>query len=119
MNRRAAAIALVLLVLGSSPGLARDPFAEHPSERDVPRRFPDPAPFIAPPPGLYYVTETYVADVITSSGPLTTYSTTTIHESTGSYARVLETVAPAPPSLRLQGLQRDSRSPMVDVGNVD
>jgi hypothetical protein len=52
----------------------------------------DPAPFIAPPLGLYYVTDTYVADVVTSSGPLTTYSTATIHESTGSYARVLDTV---------------------------
>jgi hypothetical protein len=38
------------------------------------------------------VTDTYVADVVTSSGPLTTYSTNTIHESTGSYARVLDTV---------------------------
>jgi hypothetical protein len=39
------------------------------------------------------VTETYVADVVTASGPLTTYTTATIHESTGSYARVLESLA--------------------------
>jgi hypothetical protein len=39
------------------------------------------------------VTDTYVADVVTSNGPLTTYSTSTIHESTGSYARVLDSVA--------------------------
>lgn len=94
MNRRAAAAAaLAFLVLWSSPALARDPLAEERrSERDVPRRDPDPAPFIAPPPGLYYVTDTYVADVVTSTGPLTTYTTTTVHESTGSYARVLDTV---------------------------
>jgi hypothetical protein len=59
----------------------------------VPEREADPAPFIAPPPDLYYVTDTYVADVVTSSGPLTTYATATVHESTGSYARVLDTVA--------------------------
>lgn len=97
MRRRvAAAAAIAVGVLCSSPALAWDPFREDgragpaapESERD-----PDPAPFIAPPPGLYYVTDTYVADVVTSSGPLTTYSTTTIHESTGSYALVLDTVA--------------------------
>jgi hypothetical protein len=93
MNRRAAGAALALFVFWSSPSLARDPFADEPlSERDVPRRYPDPAPFIAPPPGVYYVTDTYVADVVTSTGPLTTYTTTTVHESTGSYARVLDTV---------------------------
>ena len=43
-------------------------------------------------PDLYYVTDTYVADVVTTSGPLTTYATTTVHESTGRYARILDTV---------------------------
>ena len=95
-RRAAAAAAIAVVVLCSSPALAWDPIPEDgragpaapESERD-----PDPAPFIAPPPGLYYVTDTYVADIVTSSGPLTTYSTTTIHESTGSYALVLDTVA--------------------------
>jgi hypothetical protein len=91
MNRRSAAAALALLFLWSSPALARDPFRD--DGRSEPTPFPDPAPFIAPPPGLYYVTDTYVADVVTSDGPLTTYSTATVHESTGSYARVLETVS--------------------------
>jgi hypothetical protein len=90
MNRRSAAVALALLLLWSSPALGRDPFRDDRGSESVP--LPDPAPFIAP-PGVYYVTDTYVADVVTSSGPLTTYSTTTVHESTGSYARVLETVA--------------------------
>ena len=92
MKRRAAAM-LALFFLWSAPALAWDPFREdgghEPPEIE---REPDPAPFIAPPPGIYYVTDTYVADVVTSAGALTTYSTTTVHESTGSYARVLDTV---------------------------
>src|SRR5207302_158340 len=91
MKRECIAATLVLLLLGSSPALAWDPFRVR-DEPPPPSREPDPAPFIAPPPGIYYVTDTYVADVVTSSGPLTTYSTATIHESTGSYARVLDIV---------------------------
>ncbi len=91
MKRECVAATLVLFLLGSSPALAWDPFRER-DEPPAPSREPDPAPFIAPPPGIYYVTDTYVADVVTSSGPLTTYSTATIHESTGSYARVLDIV---------------------------
>src|SRR5207249_143462 len=95
MKRRSAVAVFGVLLLWSSPALAWDPSREDrriepaPPERDLD---PDPAPFIAPPPGIYYVTDTYVADVVTSSGPVTTYSTSTIHESTGSYARVLDTV---------------------------
>ena len=91
MKRQSAAATLALLLLMSSPALAWNPFRERP-QPPVAAREPDPAPFVAPPPGIYYVTDTYVADVVTSSGPLTTYSTTTVHESTGSYARVLDTV---------------------------
>jgi hypothetical protein len=96
MKRRSAAAALAIIVLWSSPALAWDPFGEDGRPEPTvsePERDPDTAPFIAPPPDIYYVTDTYVADVVTSNGPLTTYSTSTIHESTGSYARVLESVA--------------------------
>jgi hypothetical protein len=93
MKRRTAALVLAILTLWSSPARAWDPFREEaPWEPPTSGQEPDPAPFIAPPPGIYYVTDTYVADVVTSSGPVTTYSTTTVHESTGSYARVLDTV---------------------------
>jgi hypothetical protein len=92
MKRRTSAAAVAVLLLWSSPALARDPLREEPSDPVRVQPKPDPAPFVAPPPGLYYVTDTYVADVVTSSGPLTTYSTTTVHESTGSYARVLDMV---------------------------
>jgi len=91
MKRWTLAAALALVLLSSSPALAWNPYRERPAP-PPPAREPDPAPFVAPPPGVYYVTDTYVADVVTSSGPLTTYSTTTVHESTGSYARVLDTV---------------------------
>jgi len=93
VKRRCVAAVLGFLIVLSSPALAWDPAREERRPEPVaPQREPDPAPFIAPPPGLYYVTDTYVADVVTSSGPLTTYSTATVHESTGSYARVLDTV---------------------------
>jgi hypothetical protein len=89
-----AAVVLAALVLWPSAALTRDPFGgeDRPASPE-PERDPDPAPLIAPPPGIYYVTETYVADVVTSSGPVTTYATTTVNESTGSYARVLDIVA--------------------------
>jgi hypothetical protein len=95
MKRRAAAAVFAVLFLWSSPALGRDILPEDGRSEPPPPEpepYPDPAPLIAPPPGIYYVTDTYVADVVTSSGPLTTYSTSTIHESTGSYARVLDTV---------------------------
>ena len=92
MKGRTAAAIFAIFAVWSTPALAWDPFREDIPDTSEPDRELDPAPFIAPPPGLYYVTDTYVADVVTSSGPLTTYSTSTMHESTGSYARVLDTV---------------------------
>jgi hypothetical protein len=94
MTGRVFLIVFVLLAAGSRAAAAWDPFADTDGSPEPPTTEPpaDPAPFIAPPPGLYYVTDTYVADVVTVSGPLTTYTTTTVHESTGSYARVLDSV---------------------------
>lgn len=88
-------IAAGVLALAGGAALARDSVREErtPPEPSVaPTMNPDPAPLIAPPPGIYYVTDTYVADVVTTTGALTTYTTATIHQSTGSWARVLETV---------------------------
>jgi hypothetical protein len=100
MRRRTALLVSVLLFACWSPALAR----ELDDDRRIdppPAPTPDvgPAPYIAPPPDIYYVTDTYVADVVTASGPLTTYTTTTVHQSTGSYARVLETVGTGVPSV--------------------
>jgi hypothetical protein len=92
MKRRGVVIGLALSLLFSTPALAWDPGRGEitPPAATPP---PDPAPYLAPPPDLYYVTDTYVSDVVTTNGALTTYSTTTAHESTGSYARVLDSVA--------------------------
>lgn len=51
---------------------------------------PEPAPVI--PQGLYLVTEVYVADIVSVAGPLTTYTTATVVETPGTYARVIDTV---------------------------
>lgn len=53
---------------------------------------PPPPPVPIAPSGIYYVTEVYVADIVTVSGPLTTYATATIADTPGTYARVADTV---------------------------
>jgi len=52
---------------------------------------PEPTP-VAPPEGIYLVTDVYAGESVVRSGPVTTYTTDTVHEITGSYARVLESV---------------------------
>ncbi|HLZ47306.1 MAG TPA: hypothetical protein VKR80_01495 [Candidatus Limnocylindria bacterium] len=92
--KRLTAIAVVAwLAIGASPVLAWDPDWEA-LEPDPPAPAawsPDPSP-VAPPDGVYLVTETYAGDSVVQSGPVTTYTTETVHETTGSYARVLESV---------------------------
>jgi hypothetical protein len=93
--KRLTAIAVVAwLALGASPVLAWDPdwdaVAPEPPAPPVAWE-PDPSP-VAPPDGVYLVTETYAGDSVIQSGAITTYTTATIHETTGSYARVLESV---------------------------
>ena len=118
MKRGGAAAALGLLLLWSSPAFAWDTFLEEGrSEPPVLEAAPDLAPLIATPPGLYYVTDTYVQDVVTSSGPLTTYSTATVHESTGSYARVLDTV-PTGASSAFDGSAFNGRAALTDGRSV-
>lgn len=115
MTRGAAAVALALLAAGASPALAGDPFDKASGSPEPPASPPlaDPAPFIAPPPGIYFVTDTYVADVVTVSGPLTTYTTTTVHESTGSYARVLDAVGTGTAST-FDGAALNGRATLTD-----
>ena len=94
MNRLTLALVVVALVANVQPGLARDPYRDDGDLADpgATSWSPGPAP-VAPPAGIYLVTDTYTGDSVTRSGPLTTYTTETVHETTGSYARVLETVA--------------------------
>ena len=110
--------AAALSIGAPSRALARDPFhgdVPPPAPDDQPT--PDPSAYKAPPPGIYYVTDTYVADVVTVDGPLTTYSTSTVHESTGSYARVLGTVATGVESA-FDGAAFNGRSSLTDGRGV-
>ena len=95
MNRSlVVAASLAATLIAATPACAWDPDSEDWSF-DPPEGAawaPEPAP-VAPPEGIYLVTETYVDDIVTRSGPVTTYATETVHETTGSYARVLESVA--------------------------
>ena len=91
MNRLAATLILATALVPANAGYAREPLEDGspPVPPIVPT--PDPVAFVVP-AGLYYVTDTYVADVVATSEATTTYSTTTVHESTGTYARVVDSI---------------------------
>jgi hypothetical protein len=91
MKERAAMMATAFVFLSGINADARDPFENESPRLPIVERSADPAPFVVP-AGLYYVTETYVGDVVATNGATTTYSTTTVHESTGTYARVVDVV---------------------------
>ena len=113
--KRLVTTAVLALIFGSTaPAAARDPFREHP-ELEFPRSNvwkPEPAP-IDPPLGIYLVTDTYAGDSVIRVGPVTTYSTETIHETTGSYARVLESVTTGAGSV-YDGASFNGRASMTD-----
>lgn len=90
MKTRTGLLLASILFLSSVAAHAREPLVDHWPPIPVPPA-PDPVPFVVP-AGLYYVTDTYVADVVATSDATTVYSTTTVHESTGTYARVIDTV---------------------------
>ena len=116
MNRAALAIAVLLVLSRGSVAYAWDP------DRD-PEVVEPPAPWapepvgVAPPAGIYLVTETYVADVVVHSGALTTYATETTVETTGSYARVLETV-PTGAASEYDGSAFNGRAALTDGRSV-
>src|SRR5205085_10591067 len=83
---RCVIVALALLLI--MPGRA---YAFVPAE-DRPRVAPKATPPVQMPAGPYRVTEAYVADIITRSGDLTSYSTATQHHVTDTFARVLDRV---------------------------
>src|SRR5207247_10928428 len=72
----------------------------------------DAARFVVP-AGHYYVTDTYVGDVVATSGATTTYRTTTVHESTGTYARAIDTVDTGISSA-FDGLAFNGRAALTD-----
>lgn len=89
--RRPLVAVLVLAVnaMSAVPALAWDPFGDDLSIDDPAPV--DPAPFVVP-DGIYVVTDVYAGDVVVSSGSTTTYTTTTEHETPGTYARIVDVV---------------------------
>jgi len=89
MNIRRAGAGLILAI---APALCAGPA----SADELDAGFSDSArpPFTAPPvpAGLYLVTDVYAGEVITSSGNTTTYSTATVADIPGTYARVVDVV---------------------------
>lgn len=115
---RSIAVAMLLALLLPAPAAAWDPDQHNESDRWPPAAAwePDPAP-VPPPPGIYLVTEIYTGDVVTHSGNVTTYATETVHETTGSYARILETVGTGGSSA-YDGTAFNGRMTMTDGRSV-
>jgi hypothetical protein len=91
-RKRTATMVIAIALLSSASANAREPFENEWSPLPPqPTPAPDPVAFVVP-TGLYYVTDTYVADVVATLDATTRYSTTTVHESTGTYARVIDAV---------------------------
>lgn len=112
------AASLVAMLVGSSTASAWDPEWEDPSPEPEPTAaWSSPGEPVDPPPGIYLVTDSYVADVVTSSGPVTVYATETVHQTTGSYARVLESVATGGSS-DFDGAAFNGRAAMTDGRSV-
>ena len=90
MKTRIAILLPSILLLSSMSANAREPLEDERIPIPNPP-VPDPVALVVP-IGLYFVTDTYVGDVVATSDATTVYSTTTVHESTGTYARVIDTV---------------------------
>ena len=87
--RLALSLAIAIVASCSRPALAWDPFWD-----DFDPGFvspPDPAPFVVP-EGIYLVTDVYAGDVVSTHGDTTTYAAETVHETPGTYARVVDVV---------------------------
>jgi hypothetical protein len=87
--RLALSLAFVLVASCSRPALAWDPFWDDFDPGLVSP--PDPAPFVVP-EGIYLVTDVYAGDVVSTYGDTTTYETQTVHDTPGTYARVVDVV---------------------------
>ncbi|HEX9495232.1 MAG TPA: hypothetical protein VGA38_05690 [Candidatus Limnocylindria bacterium] len=115
---RSITLGVLVILLLATPAAAWDPEEDDRSDWWPPAAVwePEPAP-VPPPPGIYLVTDTYAGDVVSQSGNVTTYATETVHETTGSYARVLETVDTGGSSA-YDGAAFNGRTTMTDGRSV-
>ena len=111
MRRTLALLLLCLQVAGARPALAGDPFAG-PGFDEGPTDPSDPAPLVVP-DGLYSVTEVYAGDVVTSAGDTTVYSTATVRDDPGTFARVVDVVGTGQAS-RFDGASFNGRGRLPD-----
>lgn len=111
MRRMLALLLVGLQVASARPALAWDPFAD-PGFDEGPTDRPDPAPFVVP-DGLYSVTDVYAGDVVTSAGDTTVYSTATIRDDPGTFARVVDVVGTGQAS-RFDGASFNGRARLPD-----
>jgi hypothetical protein len=113
MRKRATALAMAILLTYCISVAAREPLENEwlPFPPPV-APGPDPVAFVVP-AGLYFVTDTYLADVVTTNDATTTYSTTTEHESTGTFARVIDSVDTGASS-RFDGRAFNGRGALTD-----
>ena len=102
----------------TSPACAWAPDSDRePPDGPDPDRTPVAEPVIERPEGIYLVNETYLDDVVSHDGPVTTYATETVHQITGSYARVLESV-PTGASSGYDGSAFNGRATLTDGRSV-
>ncbi|MEP6693763.1 MAG: hypothetical protein ABJB39_03890 [Chloroflexota bacterium] len=111
--RAVAALAIAITSSSGGSAHAREPL-ESEWEPTPPPSAPvsDPVAFVVP-AGLYYVTDSYVSDVVVTSDATTVYSTATVHESTGTYARVVDSVDTGASS-RFDGSAFNGRGALTD-----
>jgi len=112
MRQRAATMGIAIALLWSESANARDPFDDERHSFPPTEERADPVAFVVP-AGLYFVTDIYSGDVISTSGVTTTYSTWTVHESPGTYARVIDIVDTGAPSA-FDGSSFNGRGALTD-----
>ena len=88
--RRALVLVVAIVAACARPAAAWDPDWDRLDAGTIDRT-PDPAPLVVP-EGLHIVTDVYAGDVVTRSGDTTTYGTTTVSETPGTYARPIDVV---------------------------
>lgn len=108
-------LAAAMLLVAVAPAAAWDPDETEPIGVPVdppPFELPDMEP-VAPPAGIYLVTDAYAGDYVSHEGTVTTYGTATVHGPTDSYARVIDTVATGADSI-FDGTAFNGRSSLTD-----